>query len=200
MGYEQPKPKKVRLTDARTGHPNQREAKPAGTVTEAINRRTIRQAILTQLLTEVADEIIKSEATVTVYNDDGSVKKEGNLKSRYEKEKGTTFRMLRDLIADPEVAFNTRRNKLSIVDKPEDPSITQPLARSTWSSFGVRWPSATAIRPSTSKRSRSAWSYGLAGPAATREHASGGHGEGSSGGYGEGSSGGYGDRGFAGCK
>jgi hypothetical protein len=128
MGYGQPKPRpKLDLKDARTGDPIQREAKPASTVPEAIDRRTIRQAIMTQLLTEVAEQIISSGATLTTRNEDGSVKKEGTLGTRYEKEKDTTFSMLRDLIADPEAAFNTRRNKLFVVENPDDRSVTLPF-------------------------------------------------------------------------
>jgi hypothetical protein len=126
MGYGQRRPK-LDLKDARTGDPIQREARPAATVPEAIDRRTVRQAIMTQLLTEIAEEIISSGATLTTRNEDGSVKKEGTLNARYEKEKDTTFRLLRDLIADPEVAFNTRRNKLFVVDKPDDPSVSLPF-------------------------------------------------------------------------
>jgi hypothetical protein len=184
MGSGQPRPKPVKLTDARTGEPRQRERESAGTVTEAIDRRTIRQAIMTQLLTEIADAIIKSEATVTVYNEDGSVKKEGNLKTRYEKEKDTTFRLLRDLIVDPEAAFNARRNKLFIVEKPEDPSITQPFGSINL----VVFRSAMALGDGNSPVDPEE----VAKRVVIRA--------GRSSGYGERSSGGYGDRGFAGCK
>ena len=126
MGNGKPRPK-FDITDARTGDPVQTEARPAGTVTEAIDRRTIRQAIMTQMLTEIADQILNSGATLTTRNDDGSVKKVGDLATRYEKEKDTTFWMLRDFIKDPEAAFNTRRNKLFVVDNPDDPAVRLPF-------------------------------------------------------------------------
>src|SRR5262249_33972657 len=69
-----------------TGDPKQRETKSAATVTEAIDRRTVRQAILTQLLTEVADEIIDSGATLTTHNPNGTIKKKGTLGTRYRTE------------------------------------------------------------------------------------------------------------------
>jgi hypothetical protein len=127
MPYEQPatktKPRtrtktkarrKLNLKDGSTGDPDQREKMPAATVTEAIDRRTVRQAILTQLLTEVADEIINSGATLTTHNPNGSIKKMGTLGSRYRTEKHS-FPLLRELIADPEAAFNARRNTLFVV-------------------------------------------------------------------------------------
>jgi hypothetical protein len=108
--------RKFNLKNASTGDPDQREATPAATVTEAIDRRTVRQAILTQLLTEVADEIINSGATLTTHNVDGSIKRKGTLGTRYRTEKAS-FPLLRELIADPEAAFNARRNKLFVVNE-----------------------------------------------------------------------------------
>ena len=106
--------RKLNLKDGSTGDPKQRETKSAATVTEAIDRRTVRQAILTQLLTEVADEIIDSGATLTTHNPNGTIKKKGTLGTRYRTERAS-FPLLRRLIADPEAAFNARRNKLFIV-------------------------------------------------------------------------------------
>jgi hypothetical protein len=115
------------LTDASTGDPSkpQRERKPPppGTWYEALDRRTIRQAIMTQLLSEIADEIIKSEAKLAVRKG-GTIVKEGTLTSLYEKGK---LPLLRALIQDPERAFNTRRNKLFVVENDDDPSVTQPF-------------------------------------------------------------------------
>lgn len=108
--------RKFNLKDGSTGDPDQREATPAATVTEAIDRRTVRQAILTQLLTEVADEIINSGATLTTHNADGSIKRKGTLGTRYRTERAS-FPLLRRLIANPEAAFNARRNKLFVVSQ-----------------------------------------------------------------------------------
>jgi len=126
MGDGQTRPK-LKLTNATTGDPIQTEAKSSDTPMEAIDRRTIRQAIMTQMLTEIAEQILDSGVTITTYNDDGSVKKAGTLKERYEKEKDSTFRLLRDLIVNPEAAFNARRNKLFVLENPDDPSVTSPF-------------------------------------------------------------------------
>src|SRR5262245_19164242 len=117
-GYRRYRPK-LDLRDGRTGDPEQTEREPAGTVSEAIARRTVRQAILTQLLTEVADEIIQSGATVTVYKEDRSVLKPGDLGARYNKGE---FPRLHALIENPEASFNMRRNRVFAVENPDDPS------------------------------------------------------------------------------
>jgi len=123
MGSGQTTPK-LDLQDASTGDPIQREAKPAGTVTEAIDRRTVRQAIMTQVLNEVADEILNSNAKVTRRDDKGNITVQGDLRDRYNKGE---FPKLHALIENPELAFNTRRNLVFVVDKPEDPSIALPF-------------------------------------------------------------------------
>jgi hypothetical protein len=128
MANVQPKPKKVSLDDARWGEPHQKEAAPAGTPTEAIDRRTIRQAIMTQMLTEIAEEILKSDADIDRLDENGKLVK-GNLRERYEKyEQGKDpFPLLRAFIMDPETAFNTRRNKLFVVKDHTNRNITQPF-------------------------------------------------------------------------
>jgi len=126
MGSGQAMPK-LDLGNASTGDPVQQEKYSAANAIEAIDRRAIRQAIMTQMLIEIAEQILASGVTITTYNDDGSIKRRGTLKERYEKEKDSTFVFLRDLIANPEVAFNTRRNKLFALDNPNDPTVTAPF-------------------------------------------------------------------------
>ena len=88
------------LNNASKGDPNQREDDPPRTGIEAIDRRTIRQAIITQLLMEVADEIVASNTSLG-----------GSLREAYNLGK---LRSLHDLIADPEREFNRVRDKLHV--------------------------------------------------------------------------------------
>jgi len=78
---------------------------------------------MTQLLSEIADEIIKSKATLDV-REGGKIVKKGTLTDLYNKD---ALPLLKALINDPELAFNTRRNKLLVVDNPDDGTVTQPF-------------------------------------------------------------------------
>jgi hypothetical protein len=123
MAHVQKPPRKVDLENASDGDPEQTEERSAVDSTEAIDRRTIRQAIMTQMLSEIAQDIIDSKVKIDRRDKDGKVIVKGDLKTRYPKEKNTTFHLLRDLIEDPEVAFNTTRNKLFAIDKAGDRNV-----------------------------------------------------------------------------
>ncbi len=122
---------KLDLNNASTGDPIQVEARSALTVPEAIDRRTIRQAIMTQLLIEIADEIINKGARLEVVREDGEVVK-SNLMTLYN---SNQLPLLRALIKDPEAAFNARRNKLFVEENPKDPSA--PPARKPFGSINL---------------------------------------------------------------
>jgi len=131
MANAQPKYDKDK--DASNGDPKQTEripppkpSKPQYEATwyEALDRRTIRQAIMTQLLSEIADEIINSGAKVTKRDPETEeVLDKGDLGPRYNKGE---FPLLHALIKDPELEFNKRRNKLFVVDNP-DKAVRQPF-------------------------------------------------------------------------
>ena len=97
----------LNLKDASTGDPVQTEKTPphkltgGANVIEANDRRTIRQAIMTQLMREVADEIVAS----------GTSLKDGSLAASYRK--GELPR-LQALITDPEPEFNKIRDRLYV--------------------------------------------------------------------------------------
>jgi hypothetical protein len=96
------------LKDARTGDPKEQEIGPPKNYVEATDRRAIRQAIMTQLLTEVAKEII-----------DSGMKVDGSLRKAYNQDKNKLpqqdrFRRLRALITDPEPEFNRVRDQLNV--------------------------------------------------------------------------------------
>jgi putative ubiquitin-RnfH superfamily antitoxin RatB of RatAB toxin-antitoxin module len=100
--------KRLNLWDARTGDPKEQEIGPPKNYVEATDRRAIRQAIMTQLLTEVAKEIIDSGMNVN-----------GGLKKAYNQDKNKSpdkdrFRRLRALIIDPESEFNRTRDQLNV--------------------------------------------------------------------------------------
>jgi hypothetical protein len=95
------------LTKADTGDPVQQEKTPPPNVIEANDRRTIRQAIMTQLLREIADEIIGANVNVTCERK-GIV---GNLKKEFSQ---TKFPRLFGLMANPEAAFNAVRDRLYV--------------------------------------------------------------------------------------
>ncbi len=94
------------LAKAHTGDPNEQEKTPSPNVIEANDRRTIRQAIMTQLMREVADEIISSNLTVS--DGKGSV---GTLKKSFSQ---STFPRLFALVTNPEGAFNAVRDRLYV--------------------------------------------------------------------------------------
>jgi hypothetical protein len=97
----------IDLAKAETGDPNEQEVAPlAADGIEANDRRTIRQAIMTQLMREVADEIIQSG--VTVGNDKGSI---STLKAKFSQ---SAFPRLFRLLVDTEGAFNEVRNRLKV--------------------------------------------------------------------------------------
>jgi len=107
-------PRPINIKDAATGDPAERE-KSTASHDETNDRRAIRQAIMTQYLREIADEIIGSGATVTSYDDKGNLKKNGTLKDLYDKDtKNEKFPLLRDLITKPEEGFNSVRDRLSV--------------------------------------------------------------------------------------
>lgn len=96
------------LKNASTGDPIQQEVGPPQGYIEANDRRTIRQAIITQLLIEVATEIIESGLSL-----------DGSLRQAYDQYKDQPpdkdkFRQLRALITDPEPEFNRARDKLNV--------------------------------------------------------------------------------------
>lgn len=95
---EEPPP--LDLKNASTGDPKQREVDYPHTYGEALDRRTIRQAIITQLLNEVAAEILQSDTSLG-----------GPLREAYERDK---LPMLRALIVEPEREFNRVRDKLYV--------------------------------------------------------------------------------------
>lgn len=99
-------PEPLDLTKAHTGDPIEQEKTPSPNVIEANDRRTIRQAIMTQLMREVADEIIKSN--VTVSDGKGSV---GTLKKSFSQ---STFPRLFALVTNPEGAYNAVRDRLYV--------------------------------------------------------------------------------------
>lgn len=106
--------KAIFLHDASSGDPHQRETSPPSH-DETNDRRAIRQAIMTQFLREIADEIIAAEATVTSYDGKGNVTRKGNLKDLYDKDtKNQKFPMLRALIETPEEGFNGVRDRLCV--------------------------------------------------------------------------------------
>ena len=94
------------LKKAHTGDPLEQEKPYPANVIEANDRRTIRQAIMTQLMREIADEIIASK--VTVNDGKGSV---GTLKKSFSQ---STFPRLFGLLTDPEMAFNEVRDRLKV--------------------------------------------------------------------------------------
>src|SRR5262245_24213668 len=106
--------KSINIKNASTGDPYVRET-TSPSYDETNDRRAIRQAIMTQYLREIADEIIGSGATVTSYDDKGNLKKNGTLKDLYDKDtKNEKFPLLRDLITKPEEGFNSVRDRLSV--------------------------------------------------------------------------------------
>ena len=201
MGSGQPRPKPVKLTDARTGEPRQRERESAGTVTEAIDRRTIRQAIMTQLLTEIAEEILKSGVKIDVFDENGKLVKPGNFKDYYERKDKDDFPLLRALIEDPETAFNTRRNKLSVVEYPDDRNIEQPFGSINLTVFRSAMALGDGKSPLKTEEVQE-----VAKRVVIRAGRSSGYGPRAGAGYGEPPSGekssgeNSSDRGFAGCK
>lgn len=96
---------------AQAGDPIQRETSPPSSTEDAINRRNIRQAIITKVLVDAAAEIIKSGATLSAYRADGTLKQRGTLRSLYAKEPQRFVKFMQ-LIADPERAFNDARDHL----------------------------------------------------------------------------------------
>ena len=92
--------RRLNLSDASTGDPNETERQPPATVIEANERRTVRQAIMTQLMRDVADEIAASGTSL-----------DGTLLAAY---RSGTLPRLRALITDPEAEFNKTRNKLYV--------------------------------------------------------------------------------------
>ena len=99
---------RLNLKDARTGDPKEQEIAPPKNYILASDRRAIRQAIMTQLLTEVAKEII-----------DSGMKVDGGLKKAYHQDRNKPpdkdrFRRLRALITDPEPEFNRVRDQLNV--------------------------------------------------------------------------------------
>ena len=102
-----PDPVPLDLTKADTGDPVQQEASPPRDVIEANDRRTIRQAIMTQLLREIADEIIAANVTVTCERK-GIV---GTLKKEFTQSK---FPRLFGLMVNPEAAYNAVRDRLYV--------------------------------------------------------------------------------------
>jgi len=91
--------RKFVLKEAGTGDPFQQEIGSAG-VDEANDRRAIRQAIMTQLLREVADEIIGSRQRLG-----------GPLKASFLKGE---LKRLHGLIFDTEAQFNGLRDRLRV--------------------------------------------------------------------------------------
>ena len=89
------------LTNASTGDPTETESTPPREGIEANDRRTTRQAIMTQLMREVADEIIASKTSLL----------DGTLAARYRQ--GELPR-LEALITNPETEFNRIREKLYV--------------------------------------------------------------------------------------
>jgi hypothetical protein len=139
MGNGQPRPyekDKEKDKDASNGDPLQTEESPPpkpsdpkyeATWYEALDRRTIRQAIMTQLLSEIADEIIKSGKKLTKRDKTGKVTVPGDLGPSYDQDKSNTlFPLLRALITDPELEFNKRRNKLFVIKSPQN-AVKQPF-------------------------------------------------------------------------
>jgi len=100
-------PVQLDLTKADTGDPVEQEKAPPPNVIEANDRRTIRQAIMTQLLREIADEIIGANVTVTCERK-GIV---GTLKKEFTQSK---FPRLFGLLANPEAAYNAVRDRLLV--------------------------------------------------------------------------------------
>src|SRR5262249_60905024 len=95
------------LAKGDTGDPEQQEASYPPNQIEANDRRTIRQAIMTQLLREVADEIIGSGVTVTCARK--GVK--GNLVNEFSPMKFPKFYAL---LTNTEKAFNDVRDRLYV--------------------------------------------------------------------------------------
>src|SRR5262245_4187565 len=104
-----PEPVQLDLTKADTGDPVEQEKAPPPNVIEANDRRTIRQAIMTQLLREIADEIIGANVTVTCERK-GIV---GTLKKEFTQSK---FPRLFGLLASPEAAYNAVRDRLYVAE------------------------------------------------------------------------------------
>jgi hypothetical protein len=102
---------KLDLKRSETGDPYQQEKTPPPTEIEAVDRRTIRQAIITQLLIEVAQEVIASHLSL-----DGSLKKAYDQNGGQPPDKDK-FRLLRALITDPEPEFNRVRNQLYVAEQ-----------------------------------------------------------------------------------
>jgi hypothetical protein len=90
----------IDLKNASTGDPLQQEKTPPPNMIEAIDRRTIRQTIITQLLSEIANEIIQSGTSLN-----------GTLREAYNQHK---LPRLRALITDTETQFNNIRDKLYV--------------------------------------------------------------------------------------
>src|SRR5262245_30565186 len=102
-----PVPVQLDLTQADTGDPKQQEKTSPPNVIEANDRRTIRQAIMTQLLREIADEIVKDDNVTVTCKRKGIV---GNLR----KDAQNRFPRLFALMADPEKEYNAVRDRLYV--------------------------------------------------------------------------------------
>ena len=90
----------LNLKDSSKGDPIQKEKAAPTNVLDANDRRTIRQAIITHLMREVADEIMASGARL-----------DGTLAAAYSK--GLLPR-LQSLITDPEAQFDRARDQLFV--------------------------------------------------------------------------------------
>jgi hypothetical protein len=90
----------LNLKDATTGDPKEKERDAPTNVLDANDRRTIRQAIMTHLMREVADEVMASGLNL-----------DGSLAAAYSK---NLLPKLRSLITDPEAAFNRVRDQLFV--------------------------------------------------------------------------------------